>query len=112
LEFKFLYDPYTTDPDNQLNKNHLNEMGVFDCNVNNSSITIDKGILLKNNYANAGHSFGNLTNQIWHLKQQFCDTSDFKIIIPQHLANLTFFYSLILIFLMKTKFLFYLQRPL
>lgn len=98
LEYKYLYDRYTKDHDNHLNKNHLNEAGVFDCNVNNSSMTIDKGILLKNNYTNAGHSFGNLTNQIYHIKQQFGDTNDFKIIIPEHLANSIFFYSLMLIF--------------
>lgn len=31
--------------------------------------TINKGFLIKNNYSNPGHSFGNLTRQIFNIKK-------------------------------------------
>ena len=101
LEFWHIFEPYTRPSlsvDSYLTKN-----GVFEDNPMGVKITVNKGILLKNNYANAGHSFGNLTNQIYHIKQHFDLTDDVKIIIPEHLVKLKFFYSLILIFFNKDQ---------
>ena len=63
------------------------------------NIYIDNGIIIKNLYTNAGHSFGNITQIIYNIFNSNIDLTDIKIIIPEHLISYNkFLFSVILLF--------------
>lgn len=65
-------------------------------------LELDKVILIKHLYNNAGHAFGNIMNTIYKLKN--IDLSDYKIIITEELINFSYFLtSIIYLFFDKSK---------
>ena len=64
---------------------------------------IENGILIKQLYTNAGHSFGNITQSIYHIFNSNIDLSGYTIIIPEDLLKNNFLSSLIFLFFDKEK---------
>ena len=71
------------------------------------TLEIDKGILIKNLYTNAGHSFGNITRIIYKIFNETNDNiDDFKIIVPEDLYKYnSFLISIIYLFFKNEKIL-------
>jgi len=85
------------------NINTLEYKGVFKYDTFNN-IYIDKGIIIKNNYTNAGHSFGNITHIIYSIINNIKDINEYNIVITEELyKNNKFLCSIIYQFFDKDK---------
>lgn len=71
-------------------------------NINFNIINIDKAIVIKVLYDNAGHAYGNIMDQIYYIKKDNLD--DYKIIITEDLINFSsFLVSIIYLFFDKEQ---------
>jgi hypothetical protein len=71
---------------------------IFDYN-NFEKVEIENGIFVKNNYTNAGHSFGNIVQMLHKCFRDIENISEFKIIVTEDLYKYnTFLISCILLF--------------
>lgn len=69
---------------------------------NLEKIEIENGIFVKNNYTNAGHSFGNIVQMLHKCFSDIENISEFKIIVTEDLYKYnTFLISCILLFVSK-----------
>jgi hypothetical protein len=93
-EFNHLYSFLTYD----INVDLLKKKDILSYDLQCPQLKFEKCILIKNNYNNAGHSFGNITYQIYNAYNNIIDIKNYKIIIPEHLLLNNFLKSLIYLF--------------
>jgi len=97
------------------NLQRLKNQGILDYNNFENKKSIDNGIFIKNNYTNAGHSFGNILNIIYDVynDNNNINIDDYNIIIPESLYNYNkFLISIIYLFFDEKKIIILKERML
>lgn len=110
FEFDFVFKHFTDSDNLQM----LKKQGVLDYNNFENKKSIDNGIFIKNNYTNAGHSFGNILNIIYDVyNNNNINIDDYNIIIPESLYNYNkFLISIINLFFDEKKIIILKERML